>query len=107
MPNTVHFVLQGAMKWFNNISLRWEGNLFIKLRGPKKIQLITIQIISISDFKLISTYIFIISNILLILNTKLKRALHMLKNRKFHLDSLTCKTPLLSWDEPCYQKMPG
>lgn len=82
------------MKWFKNyFSLRLEGNLtFIKLRGLKKIQLMYHPNHFNINFKLIARYIFIISNILLIINTKLKTALHMLKNRKFHINSLTKKT---------------
>lgn len=86
-------VLQREMKWFKNyFSLRLEGNLtFIKLRGLKKIQMMYHPNHFNINFKLISRYSFIISNILLIINTKLKTALHMLKNRKFHINSLTKK----------------
>lgn len=92
IKNQVHakytpIVLQREMKWFKNyFSLRLT---FIKLRGLKKIQLMYHPNHFNINFKLISRYIFIISNILLIINTKLKTALHMLKNRKFHINSLT------------------
>ena len=93
-------VLQREMKWFDiYISLRWEGNpMFIKLKVYlKKIQLIIFQIISTANLKLISRHI-VISNVLLIINTKLKTALYALKNKKVHIKSLVWKNQLHLWN---------